>query len=73
MKIFLKSAVFISEFNHFYHLPGANYVVEASDVLNKLSDAKLHLKSSQKGYRIRHIVEVEERKKIERGRIPSTF
>lgn len=46
---------------------GANCVVEASDVLNKLSDAKLHLKSSQKSCRIRHKLEVEERKKTERG------
>jgi len=41
--------------------------VEAGEALNSISDAKLHMKGLQKGYRIRHILEIEERKKAEAG------
>ena len=44
-------------------LAGVNYVVEATDVLNSLSEAKLHLNTAKRGLRIRHLIEEEELRK----------
>ena len=44
-------------------LAGVNYVVEATDVLNSLSEAKLHLSTAKRGVRLRHLIEEEQLRK----------
>ena len=40
-----------------------DYVVEATDVLNSLSEAKLHLSTAKRGVRLRHLIEEEQLRK----------
>ena len=52
-------------------LAGVNYVVESTDVLFSLADAKLHLSTSKRGVRLRHLIEEEQLRKSQ-GRESST-
>jgi glyceraldehyde-3-phosphate dehydrogenase/erythrose-4-phosphate dehydrogenase len=44
-------------------LAGVNYVVESTDVLSSLAEASLHLSTSKRGVRLRHIIEEEQLRK----------
>jgi len=43
-----------------WSIAGVNYVVEATDVLNSLSEARQHLSTAKRGVRMRHVVAAEE-------------
>ena len=44
-------------------LAGVNYVVEATDVLSSLAEARLHLSTAKRGVRLRHVIEEQELRK----------
>ena len=52
-------------------LAGVNYVVESTDVLSSLAEASLHLSTSKRGVRLRHLIEEEQLRKSQ-GRESST-
>lgn len=54
-----------------WNLAGVNYVVESTDVLSSLAEASLHLSTSKRGVRLRHIIQEEQLRKSQ-GRDSST-
>ena len=43
-----------------WSIAGVNYVIEATDVLNSLSEASLHLTTEKRGMRMKHVLAAEE-------------
>ena len=53
-----------------WDLAGVNYVVEGSEALSSVGEARNHLRSTKKGMRIKHIIEEEEKRRAEPDLIP---